>query len=186
MIHIPGRGLYEQKITTATLRDERTGRVLWSLGLSTGAVGWPKGTAPAMGALRHLDGATSVFLIDPTNGKLLAQVAIPNGADVTPDVGGAFFVSRPTTLVAYDAAGTETARASVPAINMELGSTLIAMGRDPDVVVVDKKTLRELIRVPGPNLSFVVEGALGIGRFIVFQYDAKRIGRARLYAVTGG
>jgi outer membrane protein assembly factor BamB len=184
VIHVPGRGLFEQKISTATMHDERTGRVLWKLALAPGAVGWLKGTPPTMGTLQRVDDATSVVLIDPKSGKALARVAIPKGADVIPDVGGAFFVAQSSELIAYDAAGTETARASVPAINMELGSTLIAMGRDPDVVIVDKKTLRELIRIPGPNLSFVVEGALGVGRFVVFQYDAKRVGRARLYAVT--
>jgi outer membrane protein assembly factor BamB len=184
VIHVPGRGLFDQTIATATLHEERTGRVLWSLALPAGAVGWPKGSAPAMGAIRHLDDVTSVVLIDPANGKALARVAIPKGADVIPDVAGTFFVAQSNELVAYDASGTETARAAVPAINMEIGATLVAMGRDPDVVVVDKKTLRELIRIPGPNLSFVVEGALGAGRFVVFQYDAKRVGRARLYAVT--
>jgi putative pyrroloquinoline-quinone binding quinoprotein len=183
VVQVAGRGLFEQKVTTATLYEERTGRVVWSLGLPAAAVAWPKGTAPTMGAIGSLDKATSVVLLDPSSGKALATVAIPKGADVIPDAGGAFFVADSSTLVAYDAAGVETARASVPAINMELGSTLIAMGRDPDVVVVDKKTLRDVLRVPGPNLSFVVEGALGTGRFVVFQYDAKHVGRARLYAV---
>jgi outer membrane protein assembly factor BamB len=184
IIDLPGRGLFEQKLTTATLRDERTGRVLWSVALPAGGVGWPKGAAPTMGAIQRLDNATSVAVLDPGNGKVLARVAVPKAADVIPDVGGGFFVAQRNELVAYNAAGTETARASVPAFNIELGATLIAMGRDPDVVVVDKQSLRELLRVPGPNLSFVVEGALGTGRVIVFQYDGKHVGRARLYAVT--
>jgi outer membrane protein assembly factor BamB len=183
VIHVPG-GLFEQKLAAAMLRDERTGRVRWSITLPAGTAGWPKGSAPEMGAIQRVDG-TGIAILDPATGKVIARVAIPKGADVIPDVGGTFYVAQRSELVAYDAAGTETARASgIPAFNMVLGSTLIAMGRDVDVVVVDKKTLHELIRIPGANLSYVVEGALGTGHFVVWQYDAKRVGRARLYAVT--
>jgi hypothetical protein len=184
VIELAGRGLFEHKAATATLHDERTGRVLWSAALSPDAVGWPKGTAPVMGAIQRFEEVASVALLDPGTGKVLARVAVPKDAGVIPDPAGGFFIAKRGELVAYDAAGTETARASVPAVNVEVGATLIAMGRDPDVVVVERQTLRELLRVPGPNLSFVVEGALGAGRVVVWQYDGKKVGRARLYAFT--
>lgn len=123
-------------------------------------------------------------VLDPGNGKVLARIAVPKPPRCSPMSAVDSSSRSLARLVAYDAAGAETARASVPAINLELGATLIAMGRSPDVVVVERRTLRELLRVPGPNLSFVVEGALGTGRVIVFQYDGKRVGRARLYAVA--
>ena len=186
VIPIPGRGLFEQTLTTATLHAERTGKALWTIQLPSETVSWPKGSAPVVDLPlpTGVDGAMALAILDPATGKQLAKVPIPKGADLIPDTGGAFFIAQNKELVAFDAAGTVTARAVLPAFNMELGATLIAMGRDPDVVVVDKKTLKTLLRLPGPNLSFEVEGELGTGRVVIWQYDAKTVGRARLYAVT--
>jgi len=183
--HVPGRGLFEQKRATATLHDERTGKVIWTAQLPAGAVSWPKGTAPVADLPRPtgVDDALGLVILDPATGKQLKQVPIPKGADLIPDPGG-FYIAQDKQLVAFDAGGAELARAAVPAFNMELGETLIAMGRDVDIVVVNKRTLKELLRVPGKHLSFEVEGQLGVGRVAVWQYDAKTVGRVRLYAVT--
>lgn len=183
---VPGRGLFVQKDRAATLHDERTGKVIWTQQLPAGAVAWPKGTAPVAELPRPtgLAGATALAILDPAGGKLLTKVPIPKGADLIPDTGGAFFLAQNKELVAFDASAVEIARAVLPAFNMEIGETLIAMGRDVDIVVADKKTLKELLRLPGKDLSFEVEGQLGRGRVAVWQYDAKTIGRVRLYAVT--
>lgn len=185
VLPIPGRGLFEQNRTKATLRDERSGKVIWTRTLPDDAVAWPKGNAPVadLPSPTGVGDARDVVILDPATGKVLVKVPIPKGADLIPD-GGAFFISQGRELVAFDAGGNVTARAALPGYNMELGTTLIAMGRTPDVVVVDKKTLQILLRVPGPNLSFEVEGGLGTGRVAIWQYDAKTVGRVRLYAVT--
>jgi outer membrane protein assembly factor BamB len=184
--YIPGRGLFEQKRATATLHAERTGKPLWTAQLPAGAVSWPKGTAPVADLPRPtgVDDALALVLLDPATGKQLKTVRIPKGADLIPDAGGAFYLAQNKELVAFDASGAEIARRALPAFNIELGETLIAMGRDVDIVVVDKKTLKELLRLPGKHLSFEVEGALGVGRVAVWQYDAKSVGRVRLYGVT--
>jgi len=183
--YVPGRGLFEQKRATATLHAERTGKALWTAALPAGAVSWPKGSAPVADLPRPtgVDGALALVLLDPVTGKQLTRVPIPKGADLIPDTAG-FYLAQNKELIAFDASGTQTARAVLPAFNLELGETLIAMGRDVDIVVVDKKTLKERLRVPGKDLSFEVEGALGAGRVAVWQYDAKSVGRVRLYAVT--
>jgi outer membrane protein assembly factor BamB len=185
VIPIPGRGLYVQKHTTATLHAERTGKAIWTHELPRGVVGWPKGSAPVADLPRPtgVDGALALAILDPATGKQLKKVAIPKGADLIPDTGG-FFIARNKELAAFDTGGAETARAVLPAFNMELGESLIAMGRNGDVVVADKATLKELLRVPGDNLSFEVERGLGKGRVAIWQYDAKTVGRVRLYAVT--
>ncbi len=186
VIPILGRGLFEQKQATATLYTERTGKVIWTRKLPAGAVSWPKGSAPVADLPRPtgVEDAGDLVILDPTTGKQLTKVPIPKGADLIPDTGGAFFISQGKELVAFDATGALITRAALPSYNMKLGETLIAMGRNPDIVVVDKKTLKELLRVQGTGLSFDVEGALGIGRVAVWQYDGKTVGRARLYAVT--
>ena len=183
--YIPGRGLFEQKAQTATLHEERTGKTLWTTQLPAGAVSWPKGHAPVADLPRPtgVDDAVSLVILDPATGKHLSTIAIPKDTDLIPDAAGAFYIARTSELTAFDASGTELARAALPAFNMELGETLIAMGRDADIVVVDKKTLKELLRVPGKNLSFEIEGQLGAGRVAVWQYDAKSVGRVRLYAL---
>ncbi len=168
----PGPGIAE-------LYDERTGRSRWIAKLPSGAFAWVRGTTPAT----VVDDATSLVILDPATGRAIATVSLAKGASFQLDGRGGFVVHDKHDMIAYDASGTETARARLSATSVTFGETLIAVALDTELVVLDRGTLRERGRLPGAFSVVHVEGGLGKDRLAAYAYDGKTIGTVTLLSV---
>jgi outer membrane protein assembly factor BamB len=178
---VPGKGIFEQVDTTATLRAERTGKVVWSAKLPAGTSAWIRGTDTPLPRYTEV---ASITLLDGATGKITKTLVLPSSAYVFGDRGGAFLVESSTGLVAYDAQGKVTASTTTDTANLDISPSFVTARLDKEIRVLDRKTLRELARLPGAHGSVRLEGALGAGRLVAYFYDGKTIGKAALYALV--
>lgn len=177
----PGKGIYEQVDTTATLRAERTGKPLWTTQVPAGTTAWIEGTGVPV---PHYSETASITLLAAATGKITTTLVLPKNAYVFGDRGGTFLVESTTGLVAYDAAGKVTASTPTDTANLDISPSFVTARLDKEILVLDRKTLQELARLPGAHGSVRLEGALGAGRLVAYFYDGKTIGRAALYSLV--
>jgi hypothetical protein len=178
---VPGKGIYEQVDTTATLRAERTGKTLWTAQVAAGTTAWIQGTDVPV---RDYSEIATITLLAAATGNASATIVLPKNAYVFGDRAGAFFVESSTGLVAYDAAGKITASTTTQTPNLDISPSFVTARLDKEILVLDRKTLKELARLPGAHGSVHLEGGLGAGRLVAWFYDGKTIGKAALYALV--
>jgi outer membrane protein assembly factor BamB len=176
---VPGKGLFEQVNDVATLHAERTGKAVWSVPMIGGAA-WLTGTEPPTTAFGE---TTKLVLLDVATGKSVSSIDLPPGSLVRSDGAGALLVAAPKEIIAYDTSGVEKARASFAMPNLDVSASFVTARREKDILVLDRKTLREIAKLPGANGSVHLEGALGPGRLVAWFYGGKQAGKAKLYAL---
>ena len=178
---VPGKGIFEQLGTTATLRAERTGKPSWTAQITAGSTAWIQGADVPVAQYSEIG---SITLLDAATGNIATRIALPKDAYVFKDRGGTFLVESSTGLVAYDAAGKVTASTPTDTANLDISPSFVTARLDKEILVLDRKTLTELARLPGAHGSVHLEGPLGAGRLVAFFYDGKTAGKAALYALV--
>lgn len=165
----------------ASLHDERTGKVRWSAKLPPDTLAWVRGTTLPLATSPH--DATSIAILDPATGKIIATVLKSAGAGFELDGRGGFVLADKTDVIAYDADGKETARARLAASDIVFGDALVVATLEKELVVLDRGTLRERGRTAGAFSVVHVEGGLGANHIAAYAYDGKTVGTVTLLSV---
>lgn len=161
----------------ATLYDERTGKVRWRTAFATPTIAWVRGVDQPLDWGN--DDATAIALLDPTTGKSIATIALPNVATVTPDGHAGAYIAG-DRLAHYSADGKLLGEAAISKPRLVLGTDYLAAVSDSSVAILARSDLHEIGHIDGHFQNVVVEGPLGPRRASLFEYDGKSPGRARI------